>query len=746
MASEEQDQLTIERESFMGVNPAGKTPEDIEWEWFSKIYRGDERQLTLRAVIMGMVLGGFMSLSNLYIGLKTGWGLGVALTACILSYSLGAAMSRLTVRTLLRVLAGLLLLIEIPLIYRGSLTQMGIVIFSAVVALCGGLSFLLGKAHLLKSNLSILENNCMQTTASSAGYSTGGAITSAISALLIIEGHHLNFWVLFFWTIFLALLGLVMTIPMKRQMINVEQLKFPSGVAGAQTLRALYAKGEEASKKATALLGAAGFGALIAFIRDNEYKWYPDFLRLPNYIKIPAGIKMFGHTLHEYTLSWENSAIMIAAGALIGLRTGWSMLLGGIVNYGILAPWIFHRSAGAAHGDIVVNPAGLLSYRQIVDWSLWFGASVMVTSGLLTFAFSWRTIGRAFSGLKDIIGGPKGPKDPRAEAMDKAEIPGSWFVAGIVVAGAGCVFLQVVSFSIAWWMGIISVLLTFFLSIVACRATGETDITPIGAMGKITQLTYGILAPASKVLGGATAAMRINLMTAAVTAGGASTSADLLTGLKTGYLLGANPRKQFLAQFWGIFAGAIIIVPAFFLLVPNANVLGSDKFPAPSAQVWKGVAMLLSQGLSVLSMSKRWSIALGGFFGIILACCDRFIPAKFKPYYPSAMGIGLSFVIPFWNVLSMFTGAFIVWIVTKKAEKWADDYVIPIASGVIAGESLMGVFIAISGLNFGEIWLAVKTGIGLGGHAAATTPLPHALTPVLPPLPPPPLPIITPTP
>ena len=67
----------------------GKTPEQIELEWYKTVYRGDTMpQLTVRAVIMGAILGGFMSLTNLYIGLKTGWALGVAITACILSFSL----------------------------------------------------------------------------------------------------------------------------------------------------------------------------------------------------------------------------------------------------------------------------------------------------------------------------------------------------------------------------------------------------------------------------------------------------------------------------------------------------------------------------------------------------------------------------------------------------------------------------------------------------------------------------------
>jgi OPT family oligopeptide transporter len=270
--------------------------------------------------------------------------------------------------------------------------------------------------------------------------------------------------------------------------------------------------------------------------------------------------------------------------------------------------------------------------------------------------------------------------------MEEIEVPGAWFLSGMAVATAGVVILQVLSFSIRWWMGIASVLLTFFLAVVACRATGETDITPIGAMGKITQLFYGVIAPAN---------ITTNLMTACVTAGAAASSADLLTDLKSGYLLGANPRKQFIAQFLGIFAGAVVIVPAFYLIVPTPDVLGGDKFPAPAAQVWKGVAELMAHGLSSLDMTERWALAVGGLVGIVIAVLERLLPSKARPFIPSAMGLGLAFVIPFWNTLSIFTGAFIAWMMMKMAKEIASTYTIPVASGMIAGESLMGVTMAL---------------------------------------------------
>lgn len=608
-------------EDFLGINTKGKSPSEIEVEWFENIYRGDVPQLTVRAVLMGAVLGAVMSLSNLFVGLKTGWGLGIAITACILSFSLGAAMKR---------------------------------------------------ARLIRSNLSILENNCMQSTASSAGYSTGSVLVSAVSALLLIRGEHLPFWTVMIWTILVAILGVFLAVPMKRQMINIEQLPFPSGIAAAQTLRSLYAKGEVASRKAKSLWTACGAGGLTALLKENPIPWWPGFLKLPGMIDLPGAIS--GRLLSSWTISLELSGIMVAAGAIIGMKVSLSMLAGGILNYFILAPFAYE------HGIIEE-----LGYKGIVSWSLWGGTALMVSSGLLTFAFQWETVLRALTGTARMLKGVAGKReDPRLMRMDRIEVPGRWFTAGFATAGIGLVILQILSFSIHWWVGALSVILTFFLAVVACRATGETDITPIGAMGKVTQLTYGIIAPADTTA---------NIMTAGVTSGAASSSADLLTDLKSGYLLGANPRKQFIAQLLGVFAGAVVIVPAFYLLVPTPDILGGEVFPAPSAQVWKGVAELLANGMASLHPSARFALFLGAIAGMVLSVLERIAPARVRRLLPSAMGLGLAFVVPFWNTLSIFIGAGVAFLIKRTS---AGEFTIPVASGLIAGESMVGVMIAVA--------------------------------------------------
>ena len=619
---------------------------DVELNWYKTVYQGDNvPQFTLRSFLMGSLLGSFMALSNLYVGLKTGWGLGVAITACILSYALYSGLSKLA-----------------PAVFG--------------------------------RNLTILENNAMASTASSAGSSTGGTMVSAIAAMLIVSGHHIPWPALVAWTFFLAVLGTVMAIPMKRQMINIEQLKFPSGTAAAETLRSLYSEGDEGKKKGRALFVSMSIGALVTWLRDAHavaangiLATLTRFSVIPSNIAVP-GLTIAGLPAARWTVSFEGSLILVAAGALMGLRTTITMVIASLVNYAVLAPWI--RELGGITGDV--------KFRTIVQWSLWPGAAIMVSSGLLSFGLQWRTVLRAFSGLGDVFkprakGASKvgtgvfreGEAHDDSDPMARIEVPPSWFVGGMLFATVGLVITGWFAFGINPLLGVIAVALSFVLSIVACRATGETDTTPVGAMGKITQLTYGVLAPSN---------VTANLMTASITAGAAGSAADLLTDLKSGYLLGANPRKQFLAQLSGTVVGTAVVVPAFYKLVPDASVLGSDRFPAPSAQVWKGVAQLLANGVHSLHYTARWGILAGLVIGLALPLLERAFP-KHKQYLPSAMGLGLAMVIPAFNSISMFLGALIAWAYAKSKPAAADTYVIPVASGLIAGESLLGVAVAL---------------------------------------------------
>jgi OPT family oligopeptide transporter len=612
----------VSAEDRLLVEPFKGTPGQIERQWYEQVYlaRGrGMRQLTFRALLMGSLLGGILSLTNLYIGLKAGWGFGVAITACILSYAIWTVLL---------------------------------------------------KIGLVRTPMTILENNCMQSTASSAGYSTGSTLTCAFAAYIMLTGHSLPLPILLGWVFFLAVLGVTMAIPMKRQMINVEQLRFPSGVAAAETLRALHAHGEGGMRAAKAL----GWSGLIAAMST----FWMDGLRLVSAklepFSLSALITKVNETLIGKTwmgrtvlISWD--PIFIAAGAITGMRVGVSMLVGAILCWMVYVPLLQSNGVTTATG-----------FRDLVQWTLWSGTACMVTSGLMSFVLQWRSAVRAFANLGGML---KRRKPSKKNSMEEIEVPGSWFIYGQLFALIGIAILAHHTFQMPYWQSALAVVLSFGLALVACRVTGETDCTPLGAMGKVAQLIFGGVNPGNAA---------VNLMGGNVAAGAAISSADLLTDLKSGYLLGAHPRKQFLAQFAGIFIGTIVTVVCFNVLVPSASVLGTDQFPAPSAQTWKAVAEVLSKGIATLGPVKSWSLAGGALLGVILPLLAARFP-RYEKYIPSAAGFGLAWTFHWYYSVLFFIGGFLAWAFEKGRPKLAQEFTFPVASGVIAGGSLMGVML-----------------------------------------------------
>ena len=126
-------------------------------------------------------------------------------------------------------------------------------------------------------------------------------MTSAICAYLLITGHHVGWITLTLWTISLASLGVFIAIPMKRQMINAEQLRFPSGIAAAETLKSLHSTGGEAIKKAKVLGYGGLFGAVTTCLRDIPA--IPKWLAIPASLKFPGTLA--GFPLHKWTISFD---------------------------------------------------------------------------------------------------------------------------------------------------------------------------------------------------------------------------------------------------------------------------------------------------------------------------------------------------------------------------------------------------------------------------------------------------------
>jgi uncharacterized oligopeptide transporter (OPT) family protein len=365
--------------------------------------------------------------------------------------------------------------------------------------------------------------------------------------------------------------------------------------------------------------------------------------------------------------SWE--PIFMASGAIMGLRVCASILLGSMVC------WMGYVPA-LQHAGLIVHGG----FKECVQWALWPGVSCMVFASLLNLALQWRISSRAFLDLGKMFS----PKSKLPGEMEAIETPMSWFAVGQSVSLVALALLAHATFGMPYWQSVLAVVMSFALALVACRVTGETDTTPIGPMGKVTQLTFGALDPGN---------MNVNLMSANITAGAAGSAADLLTDLRSGYLLGAHPRKQFIAQFSGIFLGTVVSVLAFTLIVgDNPKVIGSDQFPAPAAQTWAAVAQAMSKGFEALGPVKAWSIAVGGAVGIIFTILPLVFPKQEK-YLPSASGFGLAWIFQWYYGVLFFMGGAIAWGFQKRSPARAEEFTFPVASGVIAGGALMGVVI-----------------------------------------------------
>lgn len=602
--------------------------------WLENVWRGDMPQLTWRSALTGMFLGGLLSLTNLYVGAKTGWTLGVGITSVILAFALFKVLARTG----------------------------------------------------LTGEFTILENNCMQSIATAAGYMTAPLISS-LAAYMMVTGGIIPMPVTIAWMVAVSVLGVLFAFPLKRRFINDEQHPFPEGRAAGIVMDALHSSGaQEGLFKARVLVSAAGLSALAKLLQSQPImeRLRLAWLTIPEYLdewayRLWGTIQIRGVDLRELTVRPDTDFVMMAAGGLMGIRVGVSLLVGAILNYLVLVPWAIQ--AGFIQG--VPGTDGLLHYgfRTITAWALWGGVAMMTTASLLAFFSKPQLLVQAFRGIFR-------SRAATSDVLAHIELPMWVFVVGIPVVGFAVVWLGHAFFGVKWWLGALAIPLVFIFTLIAVHSTALTSITPTGAMGKLTQLTFGLLDPGN---------IKSNLMTAGITAEVAGNASNLLMDIKPGYMLGAKPRQQAIGHVLGILAGAIVSVPIFYavFLRGGPEQLVQEQYPMPAATIWKAVAEALTQGLDQLPVSARWAALVGAVLGIVL---EGVRIATHGRFWLSPVGLGLATVIPFYNCLAMFLGSFVFWCaerLLKKPDTPAHRLLVqnqePICGGVIAGGALMGI-------------------------------------------------------
>lgn len=563
-------------------------------------------QLTLKAVGTGMLLGGTLSICNVYTGLKIGWGLNMSITGILLAFVFWRVVSQISS----------------------------------------------GRVRMMNK----LENNINQAACSAAGAISSAGLVSAIPALTLLEDLTLPWWQLALWMSTVCLVGISVAMGLRRQMVIVDKLPFPGGIACAETLKEIYNTGAEAMQRVAVLAAGAAIAALVKIAQILKWTKSTDF-----------GLTINGSAAAKYTLALDPTLLMVAVGGLVGLRSCISLIIGTILGWGVLGTWLVNSNLA-----LLDKPKGSTEPLPTVgEWLLWPGVTLMVVASLVSFSFSMPSIVRSFR------------RSSGGEAKtDTGEVPRKWFFFSLTLSLILGVIFQTWFFGIAWWAAIAAVLLSFILAIVASRVSGETNVTPVGPMGKVTQLLFAVIMPKNAAA---------NLMSASVTAGAASQCADLMHDLKCGYLLGAVARKQVVGQICGSIAGAMIASAFYLILIPDPkNMLLTPEWPAPAVAMWKAVAEVFQKGLDSLPTGATVAMAIAAIVGILFPILEKTLPGKAKVYIPACSAVGLAFVIPGSNSISMLIGAVAAAIVTRFYPNWSKRFLVTVCAGIVAGESLTG--------------------------------------------------------
>ena len=514
----------------------------------------------------------------------------------------------------------------------------------------------LGERTLGTRPLGLLENNINQTAASASASIISGGLVAPIPALTLLTGQTLSWPVLAFWVFCVSILGVVVAAGLRRQMIEHENLTFPAGMATAETLKRIHGQGREQTARLRALLAAAGLSGLAKL--GMEFVATVPRIALPGSVGGGIGLKNLG-------FAFDPSLLMIGFGALIGLRAGLSLLLGAGLAWGVLGPWAVHQ------GWAIRGPADGLWFSELVTWLLWPGVTLTVISALTSFTLSVLRLRRRMAAA-----GGMGGRPGRGYALAVTAVTALICLAGWSV------------FGLSPWVSVLAVVLSYVLAVIAARVSGETGVTPIGALGKVTQLTYGAVTPGD---------MAANLMTANITGGAAGQCADMMHDLKTGALVGATPRLQIYAQALGVLTGSLAGAAVYLILVPDpAGMLMTPEWPAPAVATWKAVAEVLSAGLSAIPEGAVPAMAIAAVLGLILGAADRLLPEQAARFLPSAPAAGVAFVIPAWNSISLCLGAVIAGLAMRLRPGWTERYGTALAAGLVAGESLIGVGLALA--------------------------------------------------
>jgi putative OPT family oligopeptide transporter len=555
----------------------------------------------------------------------------------------------------------------------------------------------------------ILENNIVQTMAS-AGESLAAGIIFTIPALVIVGiWQNFNFWTVTVIAITGGLLGVLFMIPLRRSLIVEEkELIYPEGVACAEVLEV----GETRGSGIVYIFSAIGVGAI--------FKAWVSALGV---VKATVeGAWSAGRTVFYF--GSDMSVLLVGIGYIVGVNIGALVFIGGALGWIVGIP-IYAAVRGMPEAGSLVDSAYALWSSQI----RYMGVGAMIVGGLWSIVKIRAGIAK---GLRDALFGrehlERGPVPRTDQDLKQRIVLLLTLIAIISVFG---IYMSVTrSVGVTAVSTVAMVVAGFFFVAVSSYIVGlvGSSNNPISGMTICTILFASALLLLTGMRG--TEGILAALGVAGVVCCAAATAGDISQDLKTGYLVGATPRRQQIAQVIGVVTPAFVIAPVLTVL-QKAYGIGSSQLSAPQATLFASIARAM-----FTEHPMPWAmVEIGAGLGIVLIVVDEMLRRSGSSFRAHVMPVAVGIYLPLGLAVPIFLGGIIQVLVRMATRKRGDEEAavhrgILFSSGLIAGEAIMGIIIAFlivgglrmplnlwGGLTFFRGWMYDLTSLVVFGAA-----------------------------
>lgn len=571
------------------------------------------REFTVAAFVLGVLQGIVLNLSFIYAALKLGFGIGGSTVASIMGYAL--------LRGVLR---------------KGTM----------------------------------VENNLNQTIAS--GINTAGTgVVFTLPALYMLDakwraeglpGLDFELGPLILAGIAGAVLGVVLIIPLRKQMIELDRLRFPDGVATATIIRA----GSAGMEKAVLLAAGVVVSALVKLAVSTELLNTPGLIERYGFGVLGEELQFGFHVLPEYVSPVLNLSLMNLAAGMLSGRHGLPFFFGGALAWWIIAPFAVQNGYVPADGEEIASLIYLHMLRPL-------GIGVLVGGALMGVVASLPAIRSALASLSQASKTASAGKRLGSDELSlKTLVVGMlaamvlFFVAAKITPEVGVGGALIASVIGTVWLGL--------AALIVAQATGLTDISPMSGMALISVTLMMFLLNQNVV-----AAMVVGVAVCVAI----GQAADMMQDLKTGFMIGARPIKQQLAQLSITWIGALLAIFVISLLWRSGPDqqggfgTGTD-LPAPQAGALMGIIDSVKSGNVPID-----KYVMGGCVGALLGSA---------PTAGLGVLVGLSMYLPFSITLGYGLGCFLqMFLLRVKGLAFCEHRLVPFAAGLIVGEALTGI-------------------------------------------------------